>query len=120
MKHKFFELARKLAFKSNHHTHKLGCVIVRKNEIVSLGFNKLKTHPKSNHPFKSLHAELDAILSADREDIRGADLYIFRETKFGNPAMAKPCKYCEAAIKEVGINRVFYSCNNGFELLNLN
>lgn len=112
MKQKYFELAKKLSIKSSHHTHKMGCVVVNKNEIVGIGFNQIKTHPKSPHPFKTLHAEISAILGVSYRDLKGCTVYVYRETKDGKPAMAKPCQVCEQALKNVGIKKVYFSVDN--------
>lgn len=119
MKRKYFDLAQKLSLKSTHPKHQLGCVIVKKNEVIGLGFNKFKTHPKSPHPYQMIHAELDAMLGISREVLSGADVYVYRETKDGSQALAKPCAYCEAALKEVGIKNVYYTIDWGYDSLNL-
>lgn len=109
MKLKFFEIAKKLSYKSDYH-HKLGSVIIKKNRILGLGFNKPnKTSPHSNHPFRTIHAELDAILSCDRQDLIGSTIYIYREFKDGSPAPAKPCTYCQQLIELAGIKKVCYT-----------
>lgn len=114
MKPKYFDLAKKLSVKSTHPKHQLGCVIVSKNEIVGLGVNKFKTHPKSNHPFQMIHAELDATLGLPRTALKGSDVYVYRETKDGKKANSKPCPYCEAALREVGVRHIFYTTEHGF------
>jgi tRNA(Arg) A34 adenosine deaminase TadA len=113
MKLRFFNLARKLSLKSDYH-HKLGAVIVSKNIVIGKGYNKpFKTHPKSNYPWHTQHAEFVAILEAG--DCKGADIYVFREYKNGNVANSKPCPYCTELIKRAGIKRVYYTDNNSFK-----
>ena len=119
MKSKYFDLAQKLSLKSTHPKHKLGCVVVKKNEVIGLGFNKFKTHPKSKHPFQMIHAELDATLGINREVLSGAEVYVYRETKDGAQAIAKPCPYCEAALREVGVKKVYYTTDYGYDGLTL-
>lgn len=114
MKKKFFDLAKKLAIKSSHHAHKLGCVIVRNNKVVSVGWNQLKTHPKSTHPFKTLHAEMHAVLNQNMDDFKSAEAYIYRETKHGELALSRPCQYCEQALHHVGIKMIHYTTIDGF------
>jgi deoxycytidylate deaminase len=109
MKNRFFQAARKASFKSTHRQHKIGCVLVYKNKIVSVGFNQLKTHPESTHPYKSIHAEFDAIYKSNSLALSDCDLYVYREDKKGKPAIAKPCKYCDLLIKQVGIKNVYYT-----------
>jgi deoxycytidylate deaminase len=106
---KYFELAKELSKKSDHHSHHIGCVIVKRNKIYSVGWNKLKTHPKSNHPFYSLHAELHAIINLDKRHSGSLEIYLYRETKAGVPAISRPCRTCQAALKEIGIKKVHYS-----------
>lgn len=115
MHSKWFELAKKLSKCSSYPQHKHGAVIVRKNKVVSLGFNKASTHPKSNHKYKHIHAEVHAILMA-KVPLEGCSLYVYRETKDGVPAMSKPCASCEEFIKLAGITKVYYSILGGFNV----
>jgi deoxycytidylate deaminase len=111
---KFFDLAKKVSKLSNHGHHKLGSVIVRGSKIISVGTNKLKTHPRSTHPHHSLHAEMAAVLLA-KQDLYGCEIYVYREIKSGVPAMARPCVYCHPFLKEAGIKEIHYSVKNGFQ-----
>lgn len=111
---KFFDLAKKISKLSNHGHHKLGSVIVRGSKIASVGTNNIKTHPKSTHPHFSLHSEMAAILLA-KQDLRGCEIYVYRETKAGIPAMSRPCIYCMPLIKESGIREIHYSTNGSYK-----
>lgn len=115
MKQRFFELCRKLSYSSNHWQHKIGAVVVRKNRVISTGFNQVKTHPKSPHPYFMLHAELAAIIGCSYEELKGATIYVFRQHRNGECAMAKPCPTCEAALRQAGIKKVYYSADNEFK-----
>lgn len=115
MRMNFFELAKKLSFKSDYPPHKLGAVIVKRNSIIGIGFNKTKTHPKAKTRYKTIHAEMAAILNTRMEDLSGCSIYIYRETKDGIPALAKPCEYCLELIKQVGIKNIYYSDTNGYK-----
>lgn len=114
MQMRYFDLAKKISKLSNHEHHKLGSVIVRGSKIVSVGTNNIKTHPKSRHPFFSLHSETAAILLA-KQDLRSCEIYVYRETKAGIPAMSRPCIYCLPLIKESGIKEVHYSTNGSYK-----
>lgn len=74
----------------------------------------MKTHPKSPHEFKSVHAEFMAVADADF-DIEGATAYIFREHKNGTMAMAKPCESCWKFLMEHGVKSVVYSFEGSFK-----
>lgn len=114
MKLKYFKLAEKLASKANY-VFKIGAVIVRKNRIIGQGFNKPhKTSPASNHPYRTIHAELAAILST-RQSVFGADIYIFRADAKGIPALAKPCLCCQTILSEYGIRNVYYTGYDSYE-----
>lgn len=105
---RFFKLAQCVSKNSDHHTHKIGAVVTYKNEIISVGVNKIKTHPKSPHPYFSLHAEMHAIFNSKG---KGDTIYIYRETKDGKLALAKPCKYCLELIKKNKIKKVCFTGN---------
>ena len=111
---KFFDLAKKVSKLSNHGHHKLGSVIVRGSKIISVGTNNIKTHPRSPHPYFSLHAEVAAILLA-KQDLYGCELYMYREIKSGVPSMSRPCVYCLPFVREAGISEVHYSINGGYK-----
>jgi deoxycytidylate deaminase len=117
MKVKYFKLAKKLSYYSTHHKFKLGCVITKKNQVVGVGFNELKTHPFSKHPYNQLHAEINAILNSDKRELKGSDLYIYREQADGNLALSKPCQYCKLVLDSVGIKNIFYTNGTGYAQL---
>ncbi len=115
MKSKYIELSRKMAEKSTY-KFRVGCVIVRGSRIVGFGWNDgVKTHARSPHPFKSVHAEFDAVLSARGESVAGCDVYVCRIHADGSFAIAKPCKHCEAMLRKLGVRRVFFSTSAGWE-----
>jgi deoxycytidylate deaminase len=109
---RFFELAKKLAAKSDHKDHKMGSILVQKNRVISVGFNKLKTHAKSNTSFKATHAEFDAIFGVDQKLTKGSILYIWRGKKDGTSGISRPCRFCAEIIKAAGIKGVFYSIDS--------
>lgn len=119
MQVKFFEIAKKLSYKSEYH-HQIGAVLIKKNKIVGTGFNKpYKTHPLSNHPFRTIHAELDAILDADKEDIEGSTIYVYRQHRNGSLATAKPCEHCQELLKRYNIKKVCYTDSGVYKELTI-
>ena len=109
----FLSVAKRISERSTHHTHKMGCVIARKGHILGVGFNTNKTHPKSPHRYKSIHAEFMAALNAGYE-IKDATVYVFREHKNGHWSMAKPCQDCWKFLMECGVKDVVYSFEGSF------
>ena len=107
-------LAKKASDKSDHHTHKMGCVIAKGSKVLGIGFNALKTHPKSPHQFKSIHAEFMAWINAGKK-VEGATAYIFRQQKSGALAMAKPCSDCWQFLVDSGVKQVVYSFEGSYK-----
>jgi len=117
-KRRFFDLAKKLSYKSEYH-HKLGAVVVKKGKVIGIGFNKPnKTHTKATTPFKTIHAEFDAIIGVSKEDLIGATIYVYRQHADGSPASSKPCASCENLIRLAGISKVCYTGNRTYEEYN--
>lgn len=117
---KKFDIAKVAASHSEHNSVAMGAAIFKKNDLVSIGFNSYKTHSRYNkiHSYENnqtfvLHAEMSAILKA-RRDLRGCDIFVYREYKNGSLAMAKPCIACHAALLEVGIRYIYYTSPEGF------
>lgn len=110
----FLAQARLASSKSDHHSHKIGCVIAKGNKVLGTGWNVLKTHPKSPHQYKSIHAEFMASIAAG-DAIEGATAYIFRQQKDGTWANSKPCASCWKYLMELGIKEVVYSFEGYFK-----
>ncbi len=92
----------------------------KKGRILSRGFNQYKSHPiqkffsiKAGESDKKhcIHAEVSAILRAGDKQIDS--LFVQRFAADGTYALAKPCKSCQAAIKDFGIRLVNYTTPQG-------
>ncbi len=114
MKLKFFELAKRISYKSDHVQHKMACVLVNKNKVLNVGHNQNKTHPFAKTRYNTLHAEISALIGMGYEDLKGCDAYIYRQTKIGELGMARPCPACYLALKSVGIKNIYYSSPEGY------
>lgn len=101
-----FRLAESVSTLSNCHI-KVGAVI-RKGNVTITGHNQKKTHPVFNSRGYTLHAEAHALIRAG-EEARGAECYVYRATRNGNPALAKPCAQCLAWLIEAGVKRIYYT-----------
>jgi deoxycytidylate deaminase len=103
---------------------KIAAGLVYKNEILSIGTNKNKSHPfqkkyASNSDAIYLHAETNAIYTALKRNsfdvISKATLYISRVKWNGDAknhficGLAKPCIGCQRAISTFNIKRVCYT-----------
>lgn len=118
-----FQKARAASMLSDFPTHKLGAVMMIGNRVLSVGYNITKTHPiqkkyniergydpnvKNNG---QIHAEMMCLINTKYLDVDWSkvSLYIYREHKDHSTAIAKPCPACEKAIRERGINQVYYT-----------
>jgi deoxycytidylate deaminase len=80
---------------------------------VYFGFNKRKTHPwLLKYKYKKwscIHAELDVLLKANKNNDCDGVLYVARLMKNGEVGMAKPCEGCMGVIVNLGVSRVVYT-----------
>ena len=115
----YLELAKKEALKSTYSKQQVGAVIVRKGTVVGRGYNQLRYVGKVKTKFpNSLHAEVAAILDTSRRLLTKSTIYVYRVKKDGTPAMAKPCSYCDAMLKFVGVKIVVYSTDEYYKIYN--
>ena len=116
---KMIEYAIEAALKSEWPTYKVGAAIFdRKKNLISIGWNKQKTHVKQweyackvGKPLCAyLHAEVDALIKV--KDKEPFSIVIVRLTKTGL-SIAKPCPICERAISETGIKKIYWTNREG-------
>lgn len=123
----YLDMAHHACYYSDNHKTRLGCVVVYKNKVISVGWNMNKTNPlqkelntyrgfDSTSAYNSLHAEVHALLKCKNLDIdwRRVNLFVYRIKKDGTRGMAKPCEACQALIRNMGIREVYYSTARGF------
>ena len=89
-------------------------LIVRKNEIVSVGTHHFRTHPlakKYGYRFDEVHSELDALLryKGPKDNLV---LVNYRFNRFGDMRMSKPCCMCLPWCSAV-FDEMWYSTNDG-------
>lgn len=100
-------------------SHRLAAILTdKKGNIISKGFNSLKSHPiqaeyaekvnKSEAIY--LHAEISALVKCRKDP---HTIYITRLLKNGQKSMAKPCPICQLALKEAGVQRIVYTDFDG-------
>jgi deoxycytidylate deaminase len=100
-----FRLARNVS-KHSDYRFKIGAVIVKKGKPLAVGFNQNKTHPSVQY---TIHAEVDALLTCEKEHATGSTVYIYREHLDGTPALARPCPNCFIALRRAGVSKVIYT-----------
>lgn len=126
MKMRGFAYAKKASENSDFGLHQLGAVLMYGGKVIAVGWNSDKTHSIQNQynhyrdfepdlfPAK-LHAEMMVLNKVKFLDIdfSKAEIYVWRG-KNGQPQMSKPCKACEARIRDMGIKKVHYTTNGGY------
>lgn len=104
-----FRLAKEISKLSECKT-RVGAVICDKRHPISIGYNKAKTHPKWNSPVKkTIHAEMSAIVASGRDRLDGATIFVYRETRNGDIAMARPCEDCLSVLQVYGVRTLVYT-----------
>lgn len=123
----YLNIAKAVAGRSTCLRRQYGAVIVNHDEIVSTGYNGSARgednccdvgecwrewndipHGERYEECVAVHAEMNAIISASRKEMQGADLYLYGMER-GKTIDAVPCKICSRLIKNAGIWRVIGS-----------
>lgn len=123
----YLSIARAVAERSTCLRRKYGAVIVKNDEIISTGYNGAPRgevnccdlgvcareeagipHGERYEMCRSVHAEMNAIISASRNEMSGARLYLagfdcYSEEWLQSP---KPCTICARLIRNAGIEAV--------------
>ena len=103
---RFLEMAKMVAGWSKDPSSQVGAVITQDKYVVSLGYNGLSSYVPDNPEILNnrelkykmiIHAEMNAILQADRDHLLGSTLYVY-------PFL--PCSNCASAIIQSNIIRV--------------
>ena len=127
----FFRIAKNMSDLSDH-KHKIGAAVVIKHRIVSTGVNsntKCNAHQArldmdmfGGLHFGKIHAETDALLPLIKNniDLSDAAIFVYREHKNSNPAMARPCERCMKLIKSCGIKTIYYTTDDGVAIEKIN
>lgn len=88
--------------------------ILKRNRILSYGYNSSKTNPlsfKYGYRFNQSHAELAAILKFPYEPelLRKCTLVNIRVNVRGELRLSKPCKFCLNLLRLFDLKHVLYS-----------
>jgi dCMP deaminase len=107
---RFLELAKSVSYWSKDPSTKVGAVITKYRQVMSIGYNGFSQYDKdenledrTNKLARTIHAEMNAILFAKADlDMPGIKLYTY-------PFL--PCSNCASVISQIGISEV-YSLKN--------
>lgn len=110
---RIIEATVRAAQDSKHPQFRMAAMVYRSGGFMeSWGVNKRKTHPRSNNKWRTIHAELDAILGVNQQHLKGTSILVLRLTKTNLLATSRPCDYCMILLQEVGIHEVYYVDNH--------
>lgn len=119
----YLNIAQAVSRRSTCLRRQYGAVIVKNKEVVATGYNgsprgevnccdcgicyrEGHAHNDGNYnSCMSVHAEMNAIISASRAEMLGSTLYL-AGFENGNRIIAEPCPICQRLIKNAGIKRV--------------
>lgn len=123
----YLGIAKSVAQRSTCLRRQYGAVIVNNDEIVSTGYNGSARgddnccdvgvcwreshgvpHGEQYEKCVAVHAEQNAIISASRQEMVGATLYLYGEEN-GEVIDASPCLICNRMIQNAGIRTVITS-----------
>ena len=117
----YLNLAKEVSRRSTCLKRQYGAVIVNQDEVVATGYNgpprtyphcntckRLQTPSNGNNydDCESVHAEMNAIISASRREMIGSTMYLFGFQSGQVILGAGPCKICRRLIKNAGIKRI--------------
>ena len=122
----YLNIAEAVLQRSTCLRRKYGAVIVKDDEIIATGYNgsprgeknccdtgkcqreeKQIPHGERYEKCVSVHAEMNAIISASRRDMIDATLYLAGREADGNVVLGiSPCTICERLIRNAGITAV--------------
>lgn len=124
--YRYFIKARQAAKISDYQKVHVGCVAVYQGQVIGIGCNCNKTHPRQKYYNKyreeddkmlpKLHAEISCLNSIRHLDINFSKvkLYIYRIRNDRPTGMSRPCPSCLVAIKDMGIKHIYYTTDDGF------
>lgn len=102
---------------------KIGAVLERGGRILAVACN-MKGSMRINgiHYEYSRHAEGRLLSNAlsRRTSLGNTTVYTYRQHGLKTtPMVAKPCQQCLRLLSEAGVSKVFYTIENGYDLLRL-
>jgi dCMP deaminase len=121
----YLRLAEVLAARSTCIRRKYGAVIVKDNRVISTGYNgsargevnccdtgkcvRKELNVPAGERYElcvAVHAEMNAIINGNPDDMDGATIYIAGFNEDGTRADGQPCMMCDRAIKNARIKQI--------------
>ncbi|MBP5461579.1 MAG: dCMP deaminase family protein [Lachnospiraceae bacterium] len=121
----YLNIAKEVARRSTCLRRQYGAVIVKDDVIVSTGYNGSARgeenccdkgecwreshdipHGEQYEKCRAVHAEMNAVIHANRSDTQGATLYLAGIENGRFIRSPRPCEICSRVIKNAGIERI--------------
>lgn len=132
----YLDIAKSVSERSTCLKRHYGAVIVKDDEIIATGYNgaprgrenccdigsclRIKMGIPSGQRYeicRSVHAEMNAIISASRKDMRGSTLYLVGVEPDGSYTKnTEPCSMCKRNIINAGIKNVIIKSDKKDEM----
>lgn len=124
----YISIAKAVSKRSTCLRRQYGAVIVKNDEIIATGYNgsprgevnccdineclrEGHEHNDGNYGnCRSVHAEMNAIISASRSEMIGSTLYLYGEEN-GKRIECRMCPICSRLVTNAGIARIVYGSN---------
>lgn len=132
---KFFNLAKNASKFSDYNKKNIhiGAVLVYKNKVIANGWNTKKTNPiqyqynkyrerlntartfNADDHLPCVHAEMYCLINTKDLNIDWSkvSIFIYRES-MGKTRICKPCLSCAKALKDRGIQHIYYTTEKGY------
>ena len=110
----YLDLAEVVAQRSTCLRRHYGAVIVKNDEVISTGYEELQIPRGERYELcRSVHAEQNAIISASRDKMIGATMYLSGYDAKTKEYIAKSnsCSLCKRMIINAGIDKVIVRDN---------
>lgn len=100
--------------------HQVIAMAVKNGKPIAYGVNK-RRHYKNHSTYKCFcHAEIDLLrqFQKDLKKLKNCKIFVFRFNNSSHPTAreaknAKPCIFCQHALKEAGASRIYYFNDDG-------
>lgn len=132
----YIGIARAVSARSTCLRRQYGAVIVKNGKIVSTGYNGSASgspnccdtgecvreinhipHGERYELCAAVHAEANAIINGNRDDMDDSTLYLYGESDGVELVKPEPCLMCERMIRNAGIRRVIVCDGAGHSVL---
>ncbi len=101
--------------------HKIYCYACNTDKEIPMQryYNRFKAPDAHKWRKHSAHAEMNCIHKLLQQyydklpDYKKLSILVYREHRNGTLAMARPCKACSKALRDLGFRHVYYTSDNG-------